>query len=90
MLNHGRSYDATFGSVNQDVGDLVVPVGPDNTVTRSPAARGQPQALRPGFVDAAFTVRGVSAARTVSWRLTIDGQARIATATARRGGAVVW
>jgi hypothetical protein len=82
VLNHGRTYDATFGYVNDNVGDVVIPVGSHNTVSPGRAGQAQPETFRSGFVDAAFTVRGVSAATPISWRLTFGHQVRVATATA--------
>jgi uncharacterized repeat protein (TIGR01451 family) len=72
-----------FGYVNENVGNVLIPTGPNNTVEPGPHNQGQPQTFRPGFVDAAFTVRGVSAQKNVSWRLTFGSQMRIATASAR-------
>jgi uncharacterized repeat protein (TIGR01451 family) len=82
VVNHGRTFDATFGYVNENVGNVVVPTGPANAISPSGHDQGQPQTFRPGFVDAAFTVRGVDAATEVSWRLTFGGEVRVATAGA--------
>jgi uncharacterized repeat protein (TIGR01451 family) len=82
VTNHGRTYDATFGYVNENVGNVVVPIGPHNLVRPGRDDQGQPRTFRPGFVDAAFTVRGISRAHAVSWRITFGGQTRLATADA--------
>jgi uncharacterized repeat protein (TIGR01451 family) len=82
ITNHGRSYDATFGYVNENAGDVVIPIGSPNRVRPGRDDQGQPRTFRPGFVDAAFTVRGVNAAQSVSWRIAFGGQIRLATATA--------
>jgi hypothetical protein len=82
VVNHGRTYDAVFGYVNENVGDVVVPVGPHNAVSPGPRDQGQPQTFRPGFVDASFTVRGVSATKKITWKVSFGGQTRVATASA--------
>lgn len=83
VVNHGGTYDATFGYVNENVGNVIVPIGPNNAVTPGPANQGQPETLRPGFEDAAFTVHRVSASTAVSWRVISGEEVRIATATAK-------
>jgi uncharacterized repeat protein (TIGR01451 family) len=83
VVNHGATYDATFGYVNENIGDVIIPIGPNNAITPGRANQGQPETLRPGFVDAAFTVHGVSASKSISWRLASGEEVRIATTTAK-------
>jgi hypothetical protein len=82
VTNHGSTYDATFGYVNENAASVTVPIGARNSVSPGPADQGQPETFVPGFVARAFTVRGISASTAVTWRVLVGGQVRVATATA--------
>ena len=82
VSNHGRKFDATFGYVNENVGEVAIPIGSNNGVAPGPAAQGQPDTFLPGSLNAAFTVRGVSASRAVTWTIRFDDTERVATANA--------
>lgn len=79
---HGSTYDATFGYVNENRRSLRIPIGAGNSISPGPAGQGQPETFAPGFVDAAFAVRGVPISRSITWRLKLDHEVRVAIATA--------
>lgn len=79
---HGSTYDATFGYVNEGPHSVRIPIGARNSVSPGPEGRGQPDTFQPGFVDAAFAVRGVPVSEPVTWELQIDHEVRVAVATA--------
>jgi hypothetical protein len=81
-IRHGSTYDAIFGYLNENVDASTIPIGERNSVSAGPADRGQPETFQPGFVDAAFAVRGVPLAKSVTWRLAFDHEVRVAVATA--------
>jgi uncharacterized repeat protein (TIGR01451 family) len=81
VVNHGRTYDATFGYLNKNIGAVVIPIGPHNRVSPGPADQGQIETFAPGFVGAAFTIHGISVATPVTWTLSYRGQVRSSTAT---------
>jgi Domain of unknown function DUF11 len=82
VFNHGRTYDATFGYVNENVGDVVVPIGLNNNVLPGRINRGQPATFRPGIVPASFTAHAVRFKRAVRWRVAFADEVRVATAYA--------
>ena len=82
VTNHGSTYDATFGYVNENAAPVTVPVGARNSVSPGPADQGQPDTFVPGFVARAFTVPGISNSTTETWRVIVGGEVRVATATA--------
>jgi len=82
VTNNGSTYDATFGYLNENSNDVTVPIGPLNAVNPGPDDQGQPDTFSSGFVAAAFTVHGIPASTAVTWTVTVDGQVRVATATA--------
>lgn len=79
---HGSTYDATFGYVNEKVHTLRFPIGPRNSISPGRADQGQPESFAPGFVDAAFAIRGIPVSRSVTWRVKLDDEVRVATASA--------
>jgi hypothetical protein len=83
VLNSGATYAAVFGYVNLNVGDVVIPIGPRNHVRPGADDQGQPETFQPGFVAAAFAVRGIPARQSVSWTVKFGGETRQATASAR-------
>ena len=82
VINHGSRYDATFGYSSDNVGVLSVRIGPRNAVSPGRAGRGQPEEFAPGLVSKAFTVRGISASRQLTWRVWFGDELRVARATA--------
>lgn len=82
VTNHGSTYDATFGYVNENLFAVTIPIGQGNAVRPGPPGRGQPEKFVPGFVAAAFTVRHINAAQRAFWKVTVGGQKRVATASA--------
>jgi uncharacterized repeat protein (TIGR01451 family) len=82
VTNHGSHYDATFGYVNENSDVVGIPIGSDNVVSPGPTGQGQPDTFHPGFLDAAFTVTGVSASHAIRWTVGFSGERRVATATA--------
>jgi hypothetical protein len=82
VTNHGSTYDATFGYVNENAASVTVPIGAGNSVSPGAADQGQPDTFVPGFVARAFTVQGINSSTAVTWRVVVDGQVRVATATA--------
>jgi uncharacterized repeat protein (TIGR01451 family) len=82
VLNHARTYDAVFGYVNLNVGNVVIPIGPRNFVRPGAAGQGQPETFEPGFVANAFAIRGIPARRTVTWTVKFGNKTRVATASA--------
>lgn len=83
VTRHGSTYDATFGYFSEKAHPLRVPIGERNSIEPGPDGQGQPEDFAPGFVDAAFAVRGVPVSRSVTWRVRFDdGEARVAVATA--------
>ena len=82
VTNHGSTFDATFGYVNENAASVTVPIGARNSVSPGPADQGQPDTFVPGFVARAFTVHGISASTAATWTVIVDGQARVATVTA--------
>lgn len=79
---HGSTYDAVFGYVNEGVDTLRVPVGNRNSVRPGRTDQGQPESFAPGFVHAAFAVRRIPVSRSVTWRIELDHERRVAVATA--------
>lgn len=83
VTRNGSTYDATFGYFSEKSHPLRVPIGERNSIEPGPDGQGQPETFAPGFVDAAFAVRGVPISRSVTWRVRRDdGEARVAIATA--------
>jgi Domain of unknown function DUF11 len=82
VLNNGRTYDAVFGYVNLNVGNVVILIGPRNNVRPGADDQGQPETFEPGFVANAFAIRGISARRTVTWTVKFGDETRVATASA--------
>jgi uncharacterized repeat protein (TIGR01451 family) len=81
VVHHGKTYDATFGYFNANVGDVDIAVGSHNKVSPGAPGQGQPATFHPGFVNAAFTVHGISVSGPVTWSLAYRGEQRSATAT---------
>ncbi len=79
----GATYKVTFGYLNLNVDDVIVPVGASNRVAPAKANGQQPDTFSPGLVVRAFTVKGVPVGRAVTWQVTLaPGEVRTATATA--------
>jgi hypothetical protein len=64
VLDHGSTYDATFGYENDNPGGEMVPVGDANNFSPGARDRGQPTTFAPGTVDDAVTVKGIPISRT--------------------------
>jgi hypothetical protein len=81
VINHGSTFDAMFGYVNENAEQVNIPIGPDNSVSRG-TPNGQPEMFSPGFVDRVFTVIGVRASRAVRWTIRLGDETRVATVRA--------
>jgi uncharacterized repeat protein (TIGR01451 family) len=81
VVTSGRTFDAVFGYVNLNVGAVVVPTGSSNFVRPRANHRGKPETFEPGFVPAAFAVRGIPAHRTATWTVKFGGETRVAAAS---------
>jgi uncharacterized repeat protein (TIGR01451 family) len=82
VTNHGPHYDAAFGYVNENAEVVSIPIGSHNAISPGTVGQGQPESFHPGFLEGAFTVRGVSASHAVTWTVRFGDQTRVATATA--------
>jgi hypothetical protein len=66
---HGGTYDATFGYLSNNTGDVPIPVGTENAFSPAPGERGQVTVFHPGKVLAAFTVTGITDAE-LTWTVS--------------------
>jgi uncharacterized repeat protein (TIGR01451 family) len=73
VVDHGNTYDAVFGYVNDNPVDISVPLGLANNMVPAPHDRGQPTLFNPGRHDSAFTVHGVPAGTLLAWNLSFQG-----------------
>ena len=81
---HGGSYDATFGYVSNNSGDVTIAAGTGNAFSPAPGDRGQVTVFHAGKVLAAFTVTGVTDAE-LTWTVSYAGHTSSATVSASFG-----
>jgi uncharacterized repeat protein (TIGR01451 family) len=81
VTNQGSTYSATFGYENEGTEPVNIPVGAENRFYPAPEDRNQTTTFETGNVPEAFTVNGISAGDTHTWRLRSD-ERRYARASA--------
>ena len=81
VTNQGSTFNATFGYENEGTEPVNIAVGAENRFYPAPEDRNQTTTFETGNVPEAFTVNGISAGDTLTWRLRSD-ERRYARASA--------